>query len=464
MERKKIRKAIRGDEGLSVLSALPDSILVYILSLLQTKDAVRTSILSTRWKHLWASVPNLNFILPHEIDETSLHNFMNFVDRVLHLHDLQFIQTFSIMAGRRGAQIDLNRFNAWIGALIKRRVLEIHLDYDQIPKLPSSLFTCESLVVLSVSQWLVIDLPGSVYLPKLKTLRISFRSPNENVTRRLFRSCPVLEELYIFSDLGVKRDTIFDICAPMLKTLDTHVFVTGFDPDEYEIRFLVDAPNLESLSVRDDCFAHYSLKNQSALVSAQILVGEDLHPKYMNAHYGKRVVELLTAISDVRSLQLYGETTSALNCIDGGGTSTLRNVTCLKLRVSCLSRFPDVLHMMPCLEFLRANISYPGDEDGDEREMMELHAVPTLEEMQMQAVPRCLSSCLREIEVCFYKGWKVEQLFVKYLLQNSKVLKKLHFESFECKVKEIEKVIQETPRCSETCEIVVGMPLQKGWL
>ena len=42
------------------LSNLPDAILTHILSFLKTKDAVRTSILSTRWKSVWASVPTLN--------------------------------------------------------------------------------------------------------------------------------------------------------------------------------------------------------------------------------------------------------------------------------------------------------------------------------------------------------------------------------------------------------------------
>jgi hypothetical protein len=43
------------------LSNLPEAVLLDILSLLPTKDAARTSLLSKRWKYLWASIPNLVF-------------------------------------------------------------------------------------------------------------------------------------------------------------------------------------------------------------------------------------------------------------------------------------------------------------------------------------------------------------------------------------------------------------------
>lgn len=43
------------------ISRLPDAVLCHILSLIPTKYAVRSSIVSNRWKNIWASVPNLDF-------------------------------------------------------------------------------------------------------------------------------------------------------------------------------------------------------------------------------------------------------------------------------------------------------------------------------------------------------------------------------------------------------------------
>ena len=64
------------------ISTLPDSILLTILSILCTKDAVRTGVLSKRWAYLWTFVPFLRF-KDYYFRHTA--NYANFVDNVLAL-------------------------------------------------------------------------------------------------------------------------------------------------------------------------------------------------------------------------------------------------------------------------------------------------------------------------------------------------------------------------------------------
>ena len=52
------------------ISSLPDAILLLFLMLLETKEAVRTCVLSKRWERLWISLPFLN-ITCHSLEGMS---------------------------------------------------------------------------------------------------------------------------------------------------------------------------------------------------------------------------------------------------------------------------------------------------------------------------------------------------------------------------------------------------------
>ena len=70
------------------ISSLPDGVLSNILSLMPTKYAFRTSLLSTRWKSLWASATTIDLEwYPVGVKKDAYSDFMDFVDRVLLLQN-----------------------------------------------------------------------------------------------------------------------------------------------------------------------------------------------------------------------------------------------------------------------------------------------------------------------------------------------------------------------------------------
>lgn len=82
----KVRKLKQYENGRDIISNLPESVLTHILSFLPTKYAVRTSVISTKWKDMWTKVTNLHFddtLLSSKKNMTRRAYFMNFVDRVL---------------------------------------------------------------------------------------------------------------------------------------------------------------------------------------------------------------------------------------------------------------------------------------------------------------------------------------------------------------------------------------------
>ncbi|KAK4857686.1 hypothetical protein QYF36_004475 [Acer negundo] len=78
------------------LSNLPDNIIHEILSRLPTKTAVKTCVLSKRWKHQWMQTDSLSFNCDDFLENNAFHNFI--------LHVLQ----------HREHSINLNRFSFFI--------------------------------------------------------------------------------------------------------------------------------------------------------------------------------------------------------------------------------------------------------------------------------------------------------------------------------------------------------------
>ncbi|CAN0905509.1 F-box/FBD/LRR-repeat protein At2g26030 [Linum grandiflorum] len=66
------------------LSDLPDGILTHILSLGETIDAVKTSVLSRRWRFVWKYVPVLDI---NNTSFTKYENFVRFMEKVLSQHN-----------------------------------------------------------------------------------------------------------------------------------------------------------------------------------------------------------------------------------------------------------------------------------------------------------------------------------------------------------------------------------------
>ena len=128
------------------ISKLPDSILVHTLSFLETKYAVGTSILSSRWKHLWASTPDLRFYYSTRFGRDPLKehhriSLMNFIDRLFLFLDLSSIQKFHLSFH---PEIDKSRLNGWASVALRRPVhvqeIFIYIQPSVHLKLPRNLF------------------------------------------------------------------------------------------------------------------------------------------------------------------------------------------------------------------------------------------------------------------------------------------------------------------------------------
>ncbi|KAK6134497.1 hypothetical protein DH2020_031731 [Rehmannia glutinosa] len=282
------------------LSALPDDVICHILSFLETKSSVATSILSRRWRFLWAHVPDLDFGNECRCLGTS---FPDIITRVLFLHKVQSINTLCI-----SDTYDCNKheLETWISTAVSRNVknLEIHLGYKH--KLPECLFTCKTLVYLRLNADVGIQIMGLVYLPCLKKLHLyDVQLDGDETLPHLLSGCPMLEE-FIIENLMDYDMVRVNISSPTIKRLTVNfVDFSYFEIPGYrghENRLEINAPSLEYLQLRICLSDFVSAQMLTSLIEADIRLMKNYGVEQEQDYY--HVLNFLDSLCNVKCLKL----------------------------------------------------------------------------------------------------------------------------------------------------------------
>ncbi|XP_057503193.1 F-box/FBD/LRR-repeat protein At1g13570-like isoform X1 [Actinidia eriantha] len=202
------------------ISNLPGHIVDKIMSQLSLRDAVRTSVLSSKWRYKWNNLPNLMFdnqsIVVSSQDQTSIKNkLVNIVDHVLLLHTGP-IHKFKL--SHRDIQ-GVNDIDRWILYLsrgsVKEFILEIWKGHRY--KLPSSLYSCQKLIHLELFNCLVKPPPTVNGFGSLKSIDLQHITMDQDRFEHLISSCTMLERLTLMNFDGF---TVLNINAPNLQFFD----------------------------------------------------------------------------------------------------------------------------------------------------------------------------------------------------------------------------------------------------
>ncbi|CAM0949708.1 unnamed protein product [Alopecurus aequalis] len=271
--------------GRDRISALSDDLLHRILGSLDARLAVgQCSLLSRRWRHLWASMPRVTlFGLVSE----------RFGSNLFLLREEAKLCALSLHSSN-----DMNHFphqRRWLRHVVSRgiRVLEITLVTGYPFELPDCVFNCATLEEMIVSQSTFpsvvreVVAPKSVCLPRLKKLQIHhIQLSDPSMSEKLNSGCPALEELdFSQCSLGV-----FKISSDTVNTLS----VTACDYSEIH----VSAPNVVSLKL--SVAGRVKLDAMPSLLSAWVYVSR----ARVNPHAAERL-DFLDALCNAQHLELF---------------------------------------------------------------------------------------------------------------------------------------------------------------
>ncbi|CAH2070246.1 unnamed protein product [Thlaspi arvense] len=289
--------------------------------------------------------------------------------------------------------------------MVSRCVRELELRIEYYTVLPSSLYTCKSLVTLRLEGYKVrVNVPGTVCLPSLKTLELQWVIySNEDSLGLLLSCCPVLEDLVIKRG---QRDNVkaLVVTVPSLQRLSLWI-ASKCSSDGY----VIDTPSLKYLIVKEHRdSSSYSIKHMPKLENAHAKVG--------------RGIDLQKFLGSITSVKLLN-THKTLNqdFFIGYDFSMYRAGTVFdQLEYLKLNAFKNdwskllvrLLNASPNLRALTLSVyGY-----FDDQEQIRWSFEPS-------SIPKCLLKSLKTFKFKRFKGRSEERDFLSFLFKHTRCLK-----------------------------------------
>ncbi|KFK39856.1 hypothetical protein AALP_AA3G297400 [Arabis alpina] len=195
------------------INSLPDEVLGQILSLLPTKLAASTSVLSKRWRNLLPLVDNLDFdenmvLYPERSSSItpSSRVFVDFVEKTLGLLRDSPIKKFAFKRKSFAAEKIESRSDHIIYNALERGVSELYLSSYGCCPMEHEFFFSKTLVKLTLSDLCCYQNtlpPSKVLFPALKTvslIRVTFGAFAATDMYECLLASPLLEEYNIYYD------------------------------------------------------------------------------------------------------------------------------------------------------------------------------------------------------------------------------------------------------------------------
>ncbi|XP_058080860.1 F-box/FBD/LRR-repeat protein At1g13570-like isoform X2 [Magnolia sinica] len=373
----------RSDPDLDLISNLPVDAYNAILMCLPLRDAVRTSILSRKWRYRWASIPHLVF---DGIKRCAI-DLADIVNGVLLVHNgpvHKFVCSYYVKAPYH--------LDQWILFLSKNGIKQLTLGFLQHSyRVHSRLFSCQAPSDLHLTGCKINPPPAFEGFRGLRNLYLQRVCIANDELERLILKCPLLETLTLKN------------CYSRL------------------IHFVINALNLRHLCLSGE-FKDLQITNSPLLITAAIDLTRNIYgAEHLEQGGVCNLIKILGSLHHIEKLELQGyllEFFSMGNVPDVLPTSFLhlKNLSmgiCFNDRKVVLTAL-CMLRSSPNLEMLEFSVCGYG--------ILEFQVIPNAGFWEAQEHLGCLLNHLRTVKMTGIMGDECELCFIRFLLANAPVL------------------------------------------
>ncbi|XBI83527.1 hypothetical protein VPH35_092027 [Triticum aestivum] len=390
---------VSGGDGasLDLISRLPDEILGTIISLLPTKDAARTTALSSRWRYLWRSAPlNLavDYLGHQPVYRQVSERIAVIVSKILAVHTGPARRlSFGDRHGTRPSRDLCAKFAGWFWspALDGLEELDFYLGDNPWWTLPPSVlrFTPTLRVVrLRGCDFHEIKATPALHLPRLKELKLCGVAISEATLHCLLAACTALESLQLDK---IQGPSSVRIISSTLRSIGVAGSYSNGEESLLQELVIEDAPCLERLITLGPSGGPRIVR---VLAAPKLMVLGCLSSENLKNVNGTIVREIIPT-----SLTASGRTVKVL-VLESIGPN--------------LDVVVGFLRCFPCLEKLYIQSHHRKD-------MENVCQYSTLDPIE------CLELHLRAIVLNTYEGKRADVNFAKFFVLNAKVLKVMKF-------------------------------------
>ncbi|KAL3360771.1 hypothetical protein AABB24_013959 [Solanum stoloniferum] len=310
---KKIMAAAGGGDR---LTALPEEILLYILSMLpNSRQVVRTSVLSSQWQFLWKSVSasldfnSEDYRKPYK--KKYILDYAASVNRELHYwRSCEKIKSFRVFPYSYQDFI-AHDVDLWVHfALNIGKVEEFTLKFCYFDSLDFAYKIPEFAYTNTVLRNLVLGFcrlrpSGNVKWSNLVSLSIGDAGMTEGVMEKILSGCPNLECLELDKVVGIRR---LEISSVKLRKLIVTIYETeSAADDDQDYCVEIHAPHIRHLELSGLCYdkIHFQLRNVASLATAVLSLNVYFSDLEENLEKECRYLqELLHHVANVKNLEL----------------------------------------------------------------------------------------------------------------------------------------------------------------